>query len=277
VGDKLQESRASASSPGDVSFGRAMTACLRAQQDREPRTWLEKLRGVSPLSPEASEFYAAGVGELEASVALAALGAEWFIAGSIDEHDPSVGADYVVLGPAGVFAVCSRRHPGAKAVTAGRMILIQGHRVAYVRDATVLAERLTESFAALGAPSVEARPLVTLTGVSELVRGRMRAPVPVLPLQELAAWLIRHETIYSRAEVAALVPVAGRLAEWSARPAVTGPSVRLTARFERLRVEVDAARRRFRRWIVLGGVVALAATAAVVSFALPAIATLFLE
>ena len=103
----------------------------------------------------------------------------------------------------------------------------------------------------------------------------MKAPVPVLPLQDLAAWLIRHEAVYSRAEIAALVPVAGRLSGWTARPAVTGPSIRLTARFERLRTEVDAARRRYRLWIAVGGAVALAATVTMVAFAIPAIVALF--
>lgn len=275
VSDKAHESRAPASFTEDSGFGLAMAACLRAQRDREPRTWFQRLRGASPLSAEASAVYAHGVGELESAVALAALGADWFVAGSTDSSDTSVGADHVVLGPAGVFAVCSRRHPGAKAVTAGRMILINGRRVAYVRDASILAERLTDSFAALGAPSVQVRPLVTLTGTSELVRGRMKAPVPVLPLQDLAAWLIRHEAVYSRAEIAALVPVAGRLSGWTARPAVTGPSIRLTARFERLRTEVDAARRRYRLWIAVGGAVALAATVTMMAFAIPAIVALF--
>lgn len=275
MSDKAHDGRAPATSTEDAGFGLAMAACLRAQADREPRTWIQRLRGANPLSAEASLIYAHGVGELESAVALSALGADWLVASSNDERDPSAGADHIVLGPAGVFAVCGRRHPGAKAVTAGRMILINGRRVAYVRNATTLAERLADSFAALGAPTVQVRPLVALTGTSELIRGRMRAPVPVLPLRDLAAWLLRQEAVYSRAEVTALAPVAGRLSGWNVRPAVTGASVRLTARFERLRTEVDAARRRYRLWIVAGGAVALAATVAMVAFAIPAIVALF--
>ena len=274
MSDSAHEGRAPASSTEGSGFGLAMSACLRAQADREPRNWFQRLRRASPLSVEARKVYAHAVTELESAVALAALGSDWVVASVADEHDPSAGADHVVLGPAGVFVVCSRRHPHARAVTAGRMILINGHRVAYVRDATTLAERLTESFTNLGAPSVRVHPLVALTGTSELVRGRMKASVPVLALKDLAAWLIRQDRVYSRAQVAALAPVAGRLSGWIVRPAVTGASVRLTARFERLRTEVDAARRRYRLWVAVGGVVALAATAAMVAFAIPAIVAL---
>ncbi|MEV8254980.1 hypothetical protein AB0O95_13555 [Rhodoglobus sp. NPDC076762] len=275
MSDRSHEARAPVPSAEGSGYGLAMAACLRAQAESEPLSWFRRFCGVSPLSPRARDTYPHAVAELESAVALAALGADWLVAGSRDDHDQSVGADHVILGPAGVFAVCSRRHADAKVVTAGRMILINGRRVAHVRDATTLAERLTEAFGALGAPSVRVSPLVALTATSELVRGRMKAPVPVLPLRDVAAWLIRHEVVYSRAEVAALAPVAARLSGWDVRPAVTGASVRLTARFERLRTEVDAARRRNRLWLIVGGAVALAATVTMVAFAIPAIVALF--
>ncbi|MBH0010383.1 hypothetical protein [Salinibacterium sp. SWN1162] len=275
MGNSVHDNGAPALAAGGTGFGLAMSACLRAQAAHEQRTWFQRLRGANPLSAEASELYAHGVGELESAVALAALGGDWIVAAATDEQNASRGADHVVVGPAGVFAVCSRRHPDAKAVTAGRMILVDGGRVAYVRDASILAERLTDSFAALGAPSVKVQPLVALMGTSELVHGRMKAPVPVLSLRDVAAWLIRHEVVYSRAEVAALAPVAARLSGWNVRPAATGASVRLTARFERLRTEVDAARRRYHRWLVAGGAVALAATVTMVVVAIPAVVALF--
>lgn len=278
LGDPVSESahkgQALATPTLDHGFGAAMSACLRAQADHEPRTWFHALRGTSPLSPEANDLYQHGVGELESAVALAALGSDWMVAHSDDDHDQSVGADHLVLGPAGAFIVCSRRHPGDRVVTAGRMILVNGHRAAYVRDATTRAVQLSEEFAQRGAADIAVRPIVALTGASDLIRGRSKAPVPVLALGELAGWLVRHEAVYSRAHVAALVPVAGRLAGWQVRPAVTGASVRLTARFERLRTEVDAARRRSRLWIVLGAAVALAASVTMLAFAIPAVVAL---
>ncbi|MBH0131538.1 hypothetical protein [Salinibacterium sp. NK8237] len=274
MSDSAHNGHALANPAPDYGFGLGMSACLRAQAEHEPRTWFQSLRGVSPLSPEANDLYPHGVGELESAVALAALGSDWMVAHADDEQDQSIGADHLVLGPAGAFLVCSRRHPGDRIVNAGRMILVNGHRVAYVREASARADQLSEAFTLLGAADVAVRPIVALTGAIDLIRGRAKAPVPVLALGELAGWLIRHEAVYSRAQVAALAPVAGRLTGWHVRPAITSSSVRLTARFERLRTEVDAARRRYRLWIVLGAAVALAATVTMLAFAIPAIIAL---
>ena len=142
--------------------------------------------------------------------------------------------------------------------------------VAHVRDAMVGAERMTAALANLSATAVTVKPLVVLIGVSELVRGRMHAPAPVLHLGDLATWLLRQPTIYSEGEVEQLVSDASRLSGWQVHPAATNASVRLTARFERLRAEVDLARRRLRVSLVAGGATALAA-AAVLLVVAPAI------
>jgi len=133
------------------------------------------------------------------------------------------------------------------------------------------AKRLyLSSLANLGATAVAVKPLVVLIGVSELVRGRMRAPVPVLHLGDLATWLLRQPTMSSDGEVEQLLSDASRVSGWQVHPAATNASVRLTARFERLRAEVDLARRRLRVSLVAGGATALA-TAAVLLVVAPAI------
>ena len=98
----------------------------------------------------------------------------------------------------------------------------------------------------------------------------MRAPVPVLHLGDLATWLLSQPTIYSDGEVEQLVSEANQLSGWQVHPAATNASVRLTARFERLRADVDLARRRFRVSLVAGGATTLAAAAVLLVIA-PAI------
>jgi len=259
----------------ETGFGSSMAECLRAQARREPGIRLATVMGKSPLSPEAKGLYPHALGELESTVALAALGPQWMVAHSTSSIDRIADAEHVVLGPAGVFFICSRKHALARIVNAGRMILVNGRRVAHVRDAMVGADRMTTSMANLGAAAVTVKPLVVLIGVSELVRGRMRAPVPVLHLGDLATWLLRQPVIYSNVEVEQLVSGASRLSGWQVHPAATNASVRLTARFERLRAEVDLARRRFRVSLVAGGATALAATATMLVFVAPAIVDSF--
>jgi len=245
-----------------------MAECLRAQADAAPRTWFQVMRGVNPLSAGAREHYTRAVGELESAVALAALGSEWTVAHSTVERQHGAGHEHVVVGPAGAFLMCARQHAGARAVNAGRMILINGHRVAHVRDALKGAERLSAALTERGAVGVSVRPVVVLVGISEFVRGRMRAPVPVLPLSELVRWLIRQPDVYSTAEVHALVPLVKRLEGWRIYSAATSSHLRLTLRFERLRAEVTSARRHRRLWVVAGGMLALAVATATAMVAL---------
>ncbi|EAR25166.1 hypothetical protein A20C1_01221 [marine actinobacterium PHSC20C1] len=249
-----------------------MAACLRAQAAQEPRCSLAALLGVSPLSREAKDLYPYALGELQSAVALAALGSQWMVANSTTSVDGIADAEHIALGPAGIFYICSRQHSSARIVSAGRMIMVNGRRVAYVRDAMIGADRATTALANLGADGVSVNPIVVLSGASEFVRGRMRAPVPVLHLGDLAGWLLRQPAIYSPAVVRQLVSAAGQLSGWQVHPSAASASVRLTARFERLRAEVDAARRRYRLWVVAGATIALAATVTMLVFVAPLIA-----
>ncbi|WP_341952259.1 hypothetical protein [Salinibacterium sp. TMP30] len=269
------ETVSGAGTGSESGFGSAMAACLREQAVHEPHGRLARIFGVNPLSASAGEFYSAALGELETAVALSALGPDWMVAHSTLSANDHVSADHLVLGPSGAFLVCGRLHAHSRIVTAGRMVMVNGRRVAYVRDAMVGAERMTAALANLGAASITVRPLVVFVGASGVIYGRMRAPVPVLQLGELVRWLLYEPTVYSAAEVNALVAVAGRLESWHGQPAAGSASVRLTARFERLRTEVDAARQRYRLWVVAGGTAAIAATVTVLVLVAPAIAGVF--
>lgn len=273
--DKSAETVSAAGVEGAASFGSSMAACLRAQAVRKPQSTLATVFGLNPLSRAAREFYSSALSELETAVALAALGSGWMVANATQSANDHVDADHLVLGPSGAFLVCSRQHPHAKIVTAGRMVMVNGRRVAYVRDALIGADRLTAALVDLGARSVTVRPLVVLSGASGIIYGNKRAPVPVLQLGELVSWLLHQSPVYSAGEVKALVAVAGRLGSWQVRPAAESASVRLTARFERLRTEADAARQRYRLWVVAGGTAAIAATVTTVLVAGPAIIGLF--
>ncbi|MGV8859470.1 hypothetical protein [Rhodoglobus sp.] len=216
--------------------------------------------GVNPLSMTARQHYSSALSELETAVALAALGADWCVAHSTRSATNRINTDHIVLGPPGVFLVCSRQHPLAKIVTAGRMIMVNGRRVAYVRDALIGADRLAEELADLGADHIGVRPVVTIGGASGVIYGNKRPPVPVLQLGELVSWLLHEPPVHSVGEVNRLVATAARLESWHVLPAAGNANVRLTARFERLRAEVDAARQRYRLWLVAGGAAAIAAT-----------------
>lgn len=273
--DNSAETVSTVGAEGAAGFGSSMAACLRVQAVRKPQSMLATVFGANPLSPASREFYSSALGELETAVALAALGPDWMVANATQNANDHADADHIVLGPSGAFLVCSRQHPHAKIVTAGRMVLVNGRRVAYVRDALIGADRLTAALVGLGSRSVTVRPLVVLSGASGVIYGNKRAPVPVLQLGELVSWLLSQPTVYSAGEVNALVAVAGRLGSWQVRPAAESASVRLTARFERLRTEVDAARQRYRLWVVVGGAAAIAATVTTVVVAGPAIMGLF--
>jgi len=240
----------------------AMEECLRAQAAREPRGVLASFWGVSPLTPQAAEFYLSALSELETSVTLSALGSRWMVAHPTAASATSGEAHSVVFGPAGVFYVTSNRHPGARLLSVGRMILVNGRRVAHVRDATNAAEKMATSLTAGVLGDALVHPVVVVVGVAELIRTRPHDSVTIVHLGELAPWLLRQPTIHSAREVDFLVRGAAQLGLWQSRPVAADRAVRQMQRFERLRAEVDAANRLRRRWWSAGGVVAIAATVA---------------
>lgn len=186
--------------------------CLERQREARPRGAFARLLGVDPLHPDAADDYRTALGERRVGGVLGELGDGWRVLHAVPYGDTD-DIDHLVIGPPGVFAVTSSA-------------------AAAQHDARSASRMLTR---AMGS-RVVAEPVVAsphdVHGLVERLRG--------LPAR-LEADLVA--TITRAAE------------EWTTwrpfgvdLPVHTDPD----HAFDRLRIEVERARRRRLTWTFAG-------------------------
>ena len=73
--------------------------------------------------------------------------------------------DHVVIGPAGVFTINTKKHPGKKVWVSKNAVLVNGHRTDYLRNSRFEGERATKLLtAAVGFPVFVKPVLIFTTG-----------------------------------------------------------------------------------------------------------------
>src|SRR5687768_6936827 len=115
--------------------------CLRVQSTVPPNTAVQRFFGVSPLGREAEPWYVGALGELDVARRLDGLGPGWYVLHSVPVGTGSSDLDHVVIGPAGVFTINTKHHPGQNVWVGGRRILVSGQRTDHLRNAKHEAAR----------------------------------------------------------------------------------------------------------------------------------------
>ena len=69
----------------------------------------------------------------------------WYVLHSIPVGKRGSDIDHVVIGPAGVFTINTKKHPGKKVWVSKNAILVNGHRTDYLRNSRFEGERATSS------------------------------------------------------------------------------------------------------------------------------------
>ena len=87
-------------------------ACLDLQSERPARTGLQRLLGIDPMHPDAVTWFQGTLGEIRVGSVLAKLGPEWTVVHSVPIGSRGSDIDHIVVGPAGVFTINTKRHRG---------------------------------------------------------------------------------------------------------------------------------------------------------------------
>lgn len=237
-----------ATSPVRAPRYTVMAECLRIQSDAAPRGRAARFFGANPLLPEARNWYAGAVGEKTVADTLEGLGAGWTVLHDVPVGPRNVDIDHVVIGPAGVFAISARNHPGRRVAAAGQSFTVGGIKTDHIRSSLSGARRASKLLALAMADLVPVVPLIVVVGAESVTSGETAPAVTVISEGELDHWLTSRKVTLSAAQVAQLAAAANDRATWHARPAAVDETLRTVQRFERLQAEVDAAHQRRATW-----------------------------
>ena len=135
-------------------------------------------------------------GEEAVAARLAKLGPEWRVLHAVPVGDRGSDIDHVVIGPAGVFTINAKHHPGASVWVGGNTFMVNGHCQPYVRNSRHEAQRASRLLtAACGFPVTVTR-LIAVMGAQEGYTVREQPPggdVVVLTRREVDQWLRKRE------------------------------------------------------------------------------------
>lgn len=231
----------------------------QAQPGRRGRA--DRLLGTSPLSAEARSWYVGALGEQRVGAVLARLPAPWVVLHAVPVGKASTDIDHVVLGPAGVFTINTKHHPGKAVWVAGRTLLVAGQKQPYIPKAEGEAKAAATLLHAAVGVAVPVRPVLALVGLEKLTVRRAPERAHVLTERHLVRWLLAQPPVLAADELARLLRLAEKPTTWHPAPPPLPSGASLEERFRALHHEVRTARRTRTTWVgaaVFGGLSVLA-------------------
>lgn len=237
-----------------------MQECLALQESATSRGRLSRALGHSPLHPDARSCYSGALGEIVVANSLAQLGDAWTVLHAVSVGSGNADIDHVILGPGGIFTINTKNHSGQKIWIGGSTFLANGYKQGYLRSSAREAEGASRLLSGVTGRPVTVTPLIVVVNPASITIGRKRPRIAVVSSNTLMRWLTKRPRVMSDRAVAHLSMFAEERSTWHAEPVTTADTTDHLARFERLRLEVDAARQRARQWLVVLGVGAILIT-----------------
>ena len=94
--------------------------------------------------------------------------------------------DHIAIGPAGVFTINAKNHPGSKIWVGGDVLMVDGHRHAYVRNSRHEAARAARLLSAATGIEVPVSGLVVPVNAANVAVKQQPDDVTVVPRRRLA-------------------------------------------------------------------------------------------
>lgn len=168
---------------------------------------------AAPPRPARHARTARADAELAVGQFLAGLGARWHVL-----HGVPLGGRreiaHVAIGPAGVFTVMTRHHPGALLRVDGDTVTVDGRDERYVRAARHEADHAAVRLTARALFDVEVRGIVAVTGARAVLPLALPPDVDVLEAHELVRHLRSLRDVLGAPSVERIYEVARHLATW---------------------------------------------------------------
>ena len=195
---------------------RAIDALLRVQSVARPRSLWARMFGVSPITAESERLFASALGELAVGELLSQLDAEWTVLHAVPVGRDGADLDHVVIGPAGVFTVTTRNHPGLEIAVSGRTVLVAGMKFAHIRDAEHDLGRAERRLGAVLGEGIVVTGLLVFVEPKAITLRSIPRDLQVMSSAELLPWLEAQPEVFDAAEVHRIAAAAEQPTTWGA-------------------------------------------------------------
>ncbi len=147
---------------------------------------IDRLLGVKT---EERAWRVGAKGEEKVAKELAKLGPAWRVLHAVEVGVNGADIDHVVIGPAGVITLNAKCHPGAKAWVGENLVMVNGHRTDYLRNARFEAKRASKLLTVGCGTEVRASAAIVFVDLGAFTLKQLPSDVQVITRLRLLGWL----------------------------------------------------------------------------------------
>jgi len=229
---------------------------LSLHENTASPSFLARLFGRRPIAPELKDQFRLACGEVAVVDALSQLGAEWMVFHTVPVGRGNHDLEYVVIGPAGVYSLTVRQHPGGALWINEGVLLVDGEGMAHIRDAEFEAVRSCQLLSEVVGSRVEVAPCLVISGARSITVSKPPRRVAVLATRNLRSWLRDLPRLLSTETLATFRTAASEQADWQDTKSPSSDVAIQLERFRKVQSEINQARHTRLTWVT--GVLVLA-------------------
>jgi hypothetical protein len=202
--------------PADLLANRAGEALLR-REVAELAAGRSTGRRFADFVPAASSWEVGAVGEQLVADELRKLAAHdprWGFLNSIPVNAKGTDIDHLVIGPGGVFTINTKHHRDARIWVGGDMVMVNGEKTWYVRNARHEATNATTRLSEATGRPIRAYGLVVPVGAASLTIKNAPADVAVVNRRRLVSYFVSLPTVLDKDTVLAVFEAARNCNTW---------------------------------------------------------------
>jgi hypothetical protein len=174
-------------------------------------------RRFADFVPVASSWEVGAVGEQLVADELRRLAAQdprWGFLNSIPVNAKGTDIDHLVVGPGGVFTINTKHHRDARIWVAGDMLMVNGEKTFYIRNARREAARATTRLAEAAHLPIRAFGLVVPVNAASLTIKETSGDVAVVNRRRLVSYFASLPTVLDKDTVLAVFEAARDWSTW---------------------------------------------------------------
>jgi hypothetical protein len=154
-------------------------------------------------------------GEEMVAKELQKLSPHWKVLHAVEVGEKGTDIDHIVIGPAGVFTLNTKRRRHGHAWVADRAIRVNNQRTDYLRNSRHEGSRASRLLSAAHGSPIDVRPVIVFVGLNEFEVKQQPPDVHVTTRKRLVEWLDELPIVWDSAKIDAVFETARRSTTWS--------------------------------------------------------------